>query len=889
MCINEEGIYNMKTTKESVFEYIQKELMTNPDCKDGISTNAVATHFNLQRSNVSTLLNELVKEGRLDKTNTRPVLYSLVQKENPNYEYGDKKLIGANGSLAKALQIAKAAIFYPQNSLNVLVSAKPGCGITHFVYTMYLYAKEAKVFKTGAPFFKINCRHFSDNISELDELLFKMNSKTTDELEKSYFGLARGGMLFIDNADMLNARQKAVLADFLEAGILYTENRKEYIDCHDTFLVLSCSPNSISQFSQKIPMVIELPELKDRPLQEQLDLINYFFSSEAHNASRNIELKRDVLEALMLTEFKHNIKDLELEIKKACATACVRVMDTPDSSIEVTISDFSNYVQRSLMRMRTQSNEVIEVLGTQNLYIYDSTQQFSTLFYNQSRDLYQEMNMQYKELSQRGINSEAIHDVINNHVSNLFREYNYYQSFNDQYDIEQLSKIVDPKIIHMVQKYMNMCKEELQRDFKSHVFYGLCLHMNSLLSLQFNQSRVDDAQVKHIIQDYPKEYAVSAQFAQQFKAEFGIDLPMEEIVIITMFLIKDDEEDEQGHPNLLYIFHGSGVARSLKEVTNTLTHCNNAYSYDLLLDKDSKTALDELRNLIKRIDNGQGIIVIYDMGSIKTMLDTISEEMDIKIRYIYFPITLVGLDVARKCMQEDDLDYVYHTTLREMDNMVKQTSNRKDIIITLCHTGEGGAFQLKQYIDQYSNLGIKTVPLAISKRDELISQVMDLKKIYNIHCFVGSYDPKLMGIPFISMTKIFENKPEDIDRILMFEPTQSKQLDYAAIYSFLEEQLKCISISKLKSVLPSIIDEFEIIYALNADQKVGLFVHIACLLENCKQGITQPKDKRTDGLIEQYSEDFKTVSKILKPLEKAFKVIIDDNQIAIIIMILNKL
>ena len=210
-------------------------------------------------------------------------------------------------------------------------------------------------------------------------------------------------------------------------------------------------------------------------------------------------------------------------------------------------------------------------------------------------------------------------------------------------------------------------------------------------------------------------------------------------------------------------------------------------------------------------------------------------------------------------------------------------------IITLCHTGEGGAFQLKQYIDQYSNLGFKTVPLAISKREELISQVMALKKIYRIHCFVGTYDPKLMGIPFVSMTKVFENKPEAIDKILMFEPIQSKQLDYSAVYSFLEEQFKCISVSKLKSILPSIIDELEIIYSLSADQKVGLFVHIACLLESCKQGVCKQACKDADTILEDYPEDFKVVSKVLKPLEKAFKVIIDDNQMAAIIMILNKL
>ena len=145
----------MKTTKESVFEFVQKQLMTNSDFKDGISTKVIAEYFQLQRSNVSTLLNELVKDERLEKTNTRPVLYYLPQKEAGNeLNTVGRVMIGIDGSLANALQVAKAAILYPNNSLNVLVTAKPGSGTTHFVYTLYLYGKEAGVFSESAPIIK---------------------------------------------------------------------------------------------------------------------------------------------------------------------------------------------------------------------------------------------------------------------------------------------------------------------------------------------------------------------------------------------------------------------------------------------------------------------------------------------------------------------------------------------------------------------------------------------------------------------------------------------------------------------------------------------------------------------------------------------------------------
>lgn len=95
----------MKTTKDSVFEYIQKELMTNEEYKQGINTNVIAQHFGLQRSNISTILNELVKDERLEKTNTRPVLYYLPQKENKEIYNVGKTLIGSEGSLANAIQV----------------------------------------------------------------------------------------------------------------------------------------------------------------------------------------------------------------------------------------------------------------------------------------------------------------------------------------------------------------------------------------------------------------------------------------------------------------------------------------------------------------------------------------------------------------------------------------------------------------------------------------------------------------------------------------------------------------------------------------------------------------------------------------------------------------
>ena len=65
---------------------------------------------------------------------------------------------------------------------------------------------------------------------------------------------------------------------------------------------------------------------------------------------------------------------------------------------------------------------------------------YKNLTSHETRDLYKDIQLQYDELSKRGINSSGIKDVINNHISNLFKRYKCFDGLEDTYDIEQLSK-----------------------------------------------------------------------------------------------------------------------------------------------------------------------------------------------------------------------------------------------------------------------------------------------------------------------------------------------------------------------------------------------------------------------------------------------------------------
>lgn len=730
------GVILIKSTKDMVFEFVRQYVythgMTRPG--SGVETKVIAQALGKQRSNISSALNELIKEGKLVKTATRPVLYRLPAPSTSADEVlGTGRVIGEEGSLRTAFQQAKAALRYPSHPLNILIRAKSGCGTTYFVNLIHQYAVRSGILSPDMALVKVDCRHYSKNILALDEVLFG-----TGRCENSCFSKARGGMLFIDGFDLLDARQQSRIFTFLDTKMI-TADSGEQIDYSDVCLVLSCAGGDPASLKQNFSIIVELPELSERPLEERFALVNHFFELEARNLKRNVEVTSEAVSALLITKFALHVKELHNEVLKACMNAYVRAEDGAERNLRVGISDFGFAVQRSLLELKSQASQLHPLLGDSDYFLYD-----------------EELGYQPRQMK-------------------------------------------------------------------------------------------------------PAEEPVGMNQAEGAK------------------------------PVLLYVMHGSATAGSLCATTNAVTGSQNAYGFDLDLESDARTAKEGLEATIRKIDRGAGIIVIYDMGSIKTMIDAIIEETGIKICCLQVPITLIGIDAAQKCEAEYDADTVYHSVCKALREQQYHHNPRNSVIITLCHTGGEGANYLKQYIDQYSRLGIKTIAFNISGRRILLREAMELKRTYRIHAFVGTYDPKLLGIPYIPASTLLNVAPKNVDRVLMFEPVQLSPADYSGVYESLQEQLKFTSVAKLKRVLPNVVDELTVMYDLDADRAQSVFIHLAFMVEKILSEGNSVENPQAQKIMEVLAEDCRAVSRILRPLEKTFKIIIDDNAISTLIMILKKI
>ncbi|SLC88036.1 Transcriptional antiterminator [Mycobacteroides abscessus subsp. abscessus] len=149
----------------------------------GVTAFEIAESLDILRSNASKDLNTLTREGKLDKTETRPVRYydatinhyrPLEKKVRSFKEFPSKKennskesssaatdlfhnMIGASGSLTSQISQAKAAIFYPPKGLNTLIIGPTGSGKTYFANAMYQYAQDNKLIAKNKTMVVLNC------------------------------------------------------------------------------------------------------------------------------------------------------------------------------------------------------------------------------------------------------------------------------------------------------------------------------------------------------------------------------------------------------------------------------------------------------------------------------------------------------------------------------------------------------------------------------------------------------------------------------------------------------------------------------------------------------------------------------------------------------------
>ena len=843
----------MKSNKEKVYDFIR--LHADEKADRGISTAYIADALELQRTNVSSILNLLVQEGRIQKSNGRPVLYKLGREDSEKAAECFTDLIGADGSLRQTIQLAKAAVLYPQRSLNTLLVGARGTGKNRLAERMYRFAVEQRIVPETAPYLHIDCHDYA-------------GGGETDESWKQ----SEQGFVFFDNIQFLSPRARRKVLEYLQSPV------RKYA------VVVSCTEREqlSDEFLAEFPVQLQLPTMAERPLAERMEMIKHLFSKEAMRIQRTLIVRGDLMTCLLFYECDANYYQLKGDIKIGCANAYVREYGR-QGEISLFVSDFSNNVRKGMLRYRREAEKLID---------FEQKFTFSGEEVHISRPedgtLYDRISRKAAALKDTGIDEEEINLLLSMEVERAFGKYQK-ELIRDVTDKKQLEILVEEKLIGIVEDFLKKAEQQLKRSFSTSVLYGLCLHLNAVITGKREKSAPDRESIAEILVYHREEYLLSEELAERIKEEYGVELSMEEILLLTMFLrYQNEEKTESIRPVLVFAFYGTGIASAIAGTVSSMTKLDNIYPYEITSERASAEIYGDLRDYLAKVQQGKGILVVYDSSFLGDMLLQIENELEVPIRQIRVPVTTLGIELARRTLTEDNPDKIMYSTAESIDGI---DGYRKNYIITLCTTGKGGAEEMKHYIEKYGQLkDTEVIPMSVADRELLRDSLKRLMTTGVIRCIVGTYDPGMFSIPFLSISEVFGARKESLPRLLQLEKEAKTKIDYDAMFAYLGEQLTHTDIGKLKKILPDIMQEINIsLGELSLDAEAGLLIHIACCTDRLLGRQEVATNPRKAGILLQYDREFKKLLKIVKPLEKAFHIIINDDEIANILTIIYQL
>lgn len=853
----------MKSNKEKIYEFIQ--MHESNDAKEGIATSYIADTLSLQRTNVSSILNTLVAEGRVEKTNGRPVRYYTMNK--PIDESGCfQRMIGYDGSLKHAIQLAKAAILYPGQSLNILITGDKGVGKKRFAGFIYEYAIEAGTLAQNAPFIQMNCRDYQGDKELAENDLF-------GKKEDGLIHQAMGGVLYLDNVQYLDGKLLRKVAKTLE-------NSKE-----KGFVVASCTVStkpSQEEFQTAFPVLIFLPKINERPISERMEIIEHLFLKEAARVGRTILVKEELMQCLLLYKCDENYRSLKRDIKMGCANAYVREINKQDK-ITLYISDFDKEIRQGFLQYGERRQELERLIPQNATFTFDGDKM--SVEDLGSKNIYRDLRDKASRLAAEGIPQDDIKILLESDVERLFEQY--------QEDLtagvksrKELSVLVDRELVLEVEELIKQAEKLQKRRIDENVLFGLSLHMKNLIHGDAKEKSIDKTKIAEFVTEHKEEYKLSAAFAEKIGEKYQITISTDELMLIAMFLSYEPRGNEDAENMvLLYAFYGVGVASSITKTITDITGYSHVYSYEVSYKRDEDEIYKSFLECVSSIDQGKGVCIVYDSDLIERMAERVAQESGVMIRLFPAPVTTMGIELARKALVSPNLDMLYQEAMRDVGAFSK---SRKRYIVTLCTTGKGGAEELKRYIERYGNLeGVEVIPLSMSDEGTLKEAFSKLMRKGTIKCVVGTFNPGLYSIPFCSIKEVFASPKDRLSELLLTAETKDFEMNYDEVYQYLGEQFVNIDIDELKPLIEQfIIRVNDEIKHLTRDMEVGLLMHTACAAERLASKENSLENPQKTIVLRKYKKEFQQILRLLKPIEKTFHIIFNDDEISYILMIL---
>lgn len=885
--------------------------------KRGVTAEELGSFMGLDRTNISRYLNKLYKEKRVNRKEGRPVIFSSIRNEKQGKDLNEKKigsigitadsleiLVGAEQSLKLPIQQAKAAILYPPRGLHTLILGETGVGKSLFAEAMYHFAKESNMISQNAPFVRFNCADYADNPQLVVAQIFGVKKGAFTGADNDREGLlkkADGGIFFLDEIHRLSPQGQEMLFTFIDKGYfrLLGDTEKKIEAEVQIIAATTEQPQSflLKTFTRRIPMTIVLPPLRERKLEERYYLLNEFIIAESLRLGQSIYVSKNAVISLLLYDCPNNIGQLKSDIQLSCAKAFLNYKVNKGSFILVDQADLQPKVQKGLMKIREYRKEIDSLSKnmTDFLRFSDEDKLLKKFEFevNQedtsgSKSFYSIIENKMEDLKKQGIDQARINDILNIDLEKYFRK--YIKTISKSFKKDEIAKVVDFKVATVAENMLSIASDKLHREFDQKVFFGLSLHLQGSIERITSGKKIYHPKLNIIRVQYREEFIVAMEIVKLVEKEFDLDVPLDEIGYITMFLSAcDDDNSEQLEEKVgvLVMMHGTSTASSMAEVANSLIGEEYVQALDMPLTMKAEHMLEKAKEKIKEMNNEKGILLLVDMGSLINFGNIISNELGIRIKTIDMITTLTVIEAGSKALNGRNLDSIYNSCrdIGRASIQVAREDYQEDkelIIITTCFTGEGAAERIKNKI--CSNLKniekVKIVSLDILDKEDFLEKVSKLKEKYIILAVVGTVNIFIEGVPFIPAQDVFAEQGMGY-----LEQLIDCEYDFLKVQKALINEIKELDCIELVSCIRGVIEKIQksLEIKVQHDAQVGILIHVSFLVDRLKNGGKEILFRNLDYYKREHNKEFAEIKKALKAFEESYDIKVGDDEVAYIV------
>ena len=522
------------------------------------------------------------------------------------------KFLKRNPSLFHQIEQGKAAILYPGDGMHMLLLGETGVGKSLFADLLHKYGIQSGKLAEASPFIQFNCADYAHNPQLLMSQLFGHVKGAYTGAETNKTGLlekANGGILFLDEIHRLPIEGQEMLFTYIDRGVFRRPGESEK-DHHANVLIIGATTEKkdtlLKTFIRRLPIIIDLPSLRERSIEERHQLFDTFVQQEVDQLGVPMYFSKNALKAFLHYKCELNIGQFKADIRIAFAKSYARFLAVKEDYLRVSSKDLPEYIRAGLLSnaAHRQMWSKYEVTNRQAIQYLPSTATVTEVSVPSESTIYREMNTRYRELEQNKASAEEIQKAMEHDLKTYFKlTGEKEQLFCNK---ENLIALVPDNIIKELEKILRHVTIKTGKVVSDKVFQMMAIHIYNLV-----------------------------------------------------------KRSQQDH----VIAHGSGIASALCDTANQLLNHEGAIGINARLDEEPQQVFERLVRYIKNHQITDDILLLVDMGSLTTFAGELEKLFPLKAKSIPLVSTMHVLEASRKAMIGCGLREVYVETLKVNDYM----------------------------------------------------------------------------------------------------------------------------------------------------------------------------------------------------------------------------